>query len=131
MNVITTVARIWPSLRIVLYTGMSALFGGLTIFDIMSEEQSASLLGGLDTALGAAAFLLAAFYTPGGAKVPAPTVIVNPTVPAPVPADLPAPAGVTVRDVTEAIERFDDVAKATGVTAGRLRARLEQRLGNR
>lgn len=130
MNIVTTVARIWPSLRIVIYTGMAAVFGALTLFDVMSDEQSASLLGGIDTALGALAFLLAAFYTPGGAKVPAPKVVIN--APAPVTVDTGVPAaGITAHDVSAAIDHIDGLVKSGAVTAGQLRARLEQRLGNR
>lgn len=127
MNIVTTVARIWPSLRIVIYTGMAAVFGALTLFDVMSDEQSASLLGGIDTALGALAFLLAAFYTPGGAKVPAPKVVIN----APAPVTVDTGAGISAHDVSAAIEHIDGLVKSGAVTAGQLRARLEQRLGNR
>lgn len=124
---ITKIATSWPSVRQIIYTALAALFGALTLFGILTDAQVSQYLGYATTILGALGFLLAQFYTPGGARPPTATadtvVIAEPAKTTPVPT-----AHEVIADATEAIGRIN---AQVGPTVGQLRAQLEARLSGR
>lgn len=112
----------WATVRLVIYSGIAVVCGGLVLAGVITEDQSHTYLGYIGSGLGALGVILA-------------SVNINKTPP-PVPPEQVPLTPSDVPDITDAIAArlnygVRQAQSQTSATVAELRARVEQELGYR